>query len=182
MASLSSKFTLALLFTSFAAIGLTGIVANWLVFEKFSQLAMEQAFESYQSDVAAYIARYGSWEQAVQAEKFDQFQSHRQALAGNNPGRTPSSIPDAVNSDDLKVPPPLMIEAGRPSLRFVLLDPQGVVLMGADTYPAGETALSLLAQGKPITFNDQIVALAIPVGKPNLSDIDKGYLAAITWH
>ena len=179
MASLSSKFTLALLFTSFAAIGLTGIVANWLVFEKFSQLAMEQAFESYQSDITAYIARYGSWEQAVQAEKFDQFQSHRQTLAGNNPGRTPSSIPDAVNSDDLKVPPPLKIEAGRPSLRFVLLDPQGVVLMGADTYPEGETAPSLLAQGKPITFNDQIVALAIPVGKPNLSDIDKGYLAAI---
>src|SRR3970040_3073678 len=46
MASLSSKFTLALLFTSFAAIGLHGIADNWLVVEKLHRVGMGRAVDS----------------------------------------------------------------------------------------------------------------------------------------
>ena len=180
MASLSSRFTLALFFTSFASIALTGIVANWFALEKFSSISMEEAFERYQSDVAAYIIRYGSWEQAVKTERFGQFQRRRQALVGNIRGLSPAFMPpDNVNQDDLKLPPPLLDEEGRPPFRFVLLDPQGVVLMGANTYTEGEKAPVLLEQAKPIIVNDEVVALALPVGRPNLSDIDKSYIAAI---
>ena len=180
MASLSSRFTLALLFTSFGAIAVTGVVVYSLVFQKFSQLAMEGAFEKYQEDVSAYITQYGSWEKAVQAERFGQFQRRRMALLGLAPVDPATPVLPKVQPQNPNIPPPVLDEEGRPPFRFILLDPQGTVLMGAGTYTVGKKAPpSIIAEGRPISIHNKIVAFAIPVGKPNLSDIDKGYLAAI---
>lgn len=180
MATLSSKFTMALLFTSFGTIAVTGIVVYSLVFQKFSQLAMEDAFAKYREDVAAYIAQYGSWEKAVEAERFGQFQRRRMALLGNGPVDPHTTVFPIVPPQNPDIPPPALDEEGRPPFRFILLDPQGTVLMGAGTYSPGTKAPpSLITEGKPITLDGKVVALAIPVGQPNLSDIDKGYFAAI---
>lgn len=180
MLSLRFKFTLALLITSLAVIGVVGIVAQWMILSKFNQLAMEQAFEGFQIDIAAYISQYGSWEQAQQAERFGQFQRRRRALLGQAPEQLSSPIPDDIKSGNTNDPPPALDEAGRPPFRFVLFDPEGVILIGTDTYTEGENApASMLSQGKAITLNDQVIALAVPIGRPNLNDIDRGYLTAI---
>ncbi len=176
MLSLRIKFTLALLITSLAAIGIVGIVVQWFIFNKFSQHSMEQAFEGFQSDVVAYISQYGSWEQAQQTERFGQFERRRRALVGQTSIQRTAPLPE----DNANVPPPVLDEAGRPPFKFVLMDPQGVILMGDDTFKQGERAPpSLFSQSKPILINNLVTALAAPIGQPNLNDIDRAYFVAI---
>lgn len=141
---------------------------------------MEEAFAKYQEDVAAYVAQYGSWEKATEAERFGQFQRRRMALLGKSPVDPHTAVFPVVPPHNPDIPPPVLDEEGRPPFRFILLNPQGTILMGAGTYQPGKKAsASLIAKGKPIRLDGKIIALAIPVGRPNLNDIDKGYLAAI---
>ena len=180
MVSLRFKFTLALLVTSLIVISTVGVIAHILVLSKFSQLSMEGAFEKYQADIAAYIGQYGSWDKAQQAESFGQFERRRRAMVGDAP-RQPSPPVNATPSENsLFLPPPVLDEAGRPPFRFVLIDPQGVILQGAGTYTPGQQApAEVIANARPIKLVDKTVALALPVGKANLSDIDRSYLGAI---
>ncbi len=180
MTSLRFKFTAALLFTSFASIALVGFVAHWVVYDRFSQISMDQAFAHYQNDVTAYITQYGSWEQAQQAERFGQFQRRRQALVGNLPEQAEMRLPDIETNQDPDVPPPLLDEIKRPPFRFFLMDTQGKILMGSHIYAKGDQApANLMANTKPITINNEVVALAAPDGKANINIIDRGYLEAI---
>lgn len=179
MASLSSRFTLALLISSFSVIGVTGLIAYSLVLDRFSEIAKDQAFERFQSDIIAYILQYGSWNEAQKVERFGQFERRRRVLTGTTPGPVP---PDQQfqPAGDPRLPPPVLDEAGRPPFKFMLLDPLGKILMGTDIYNAGEQVpVKLLEQARPIILNNEIIALAVPFGQPNLNDIDRGYLAAI---
>ncbi len=183
MHTLRFKLSLALIFTSLSAVIVVGITAQSRVTVKFDQIAMERAFENFQEDVSAYIATYGSWNNAQKAERFGQFSRRRRALTGDF--RIESFHPEAdefMQHDEahLPPPPPGLDEAGRPPFRFILLDPQGKVLMGAGQYKNGELVPpAVRLKSIPIFLQEQAVALAIPLGKPNLSERDLNYLATI---
>ena len=180
MISLRFKFTLALLITSLLVIGTVGIIAHQLVLNRFSQISMEQSFERFQADIAAYIIQYGSWEQAQQVESFGQFERRRRTMVGAAARQDLAEASTELPQLNPEVPPPVLDEAGRPPFRFILLDRDGVVLLGADTYNAGEIAPpELLSQAKTILYNQKVIARAVPVGEPNLNDIDQGYMQAI---
>ena len=182
MYSLRIKLSLAFIVTSMAAVVLVGAITQWRVATKFDQMAMERAFENFQADVTAYIATYDSWGEAQKIERFGQFARRRRALVGDVPKDLsfprPQNRMGYVGSN--RPPPPVLSETGRPPFRFILLDPQGKVLMGAGIYKSGEyVSSSVRLKAIPITLEKQVMALAIPQGKPNLSHIDLGYLATI---
>jgi two-component system cell cycle response regulator len=179
--SLKVKLSLALIISSMSALTVVGIIAQWRVSARFDQMAMERAFENFQSDVAAYIDVHGSWGAAEQAEPFGRFVERRRALIGSDP-RTPF-IPQPENRirpGEQGFPPPMPPNPGPPPFRFVLLDPQGKVLLGGGKYEKGAFVPESARSGaRPIMRDSQLLAWAIPQGKPNLSTVDQHYLATI---
>lgn len=184
--SLRLKFTLALLATSAAAVASVGGMALWMMDREFDRLALEEAFDRYQGDVARYITTYGSWEVAQQAESFPDF--HRRT---RNLQPLPTHVPkfrQPPPSRERRPSPerrphsgkPLHREAGKAPFHFLLLDPEGTVLMGPTEYPVGAVAArSLQRRGIEINVDGDVVALAVPIDRPNLNDLDRAYLDAV---
>lgn len=180
--SLRFKFSLALIITSMSAVIVVGIIAQWQVSTRFDQIAMERAFENFQGDVTAYIAAYGSWDEAQKAERFGQFVRRRHTLTGPHPGEPIfSGSKDRIEPTGARSSPPMPDEPEwAPPFLFILLDPQGKVLLGGGKYEHGEfVPVSDRSGVTPIMLENQLLALAVPQGKPNLSAIDRNYLAII---
>jgi two-component system cell cycle response regulator len=116
MRSLQVKFTLALLLTSLTAVLMVGVVTRSMMLRKFNQNAMEQSFKTYQTDLQAYIATYGSWEQAQAKLPFREWMriSHRpmppgsrnQAPLFNGPAPTRSMESAGIEPDHPGTAPP----------------------------------------------------------------------------
>jgi hypothetical protein len=182
MHSLRFKFSLALIITSMSAVIVVGIIAQWRVSTRFDQMAMERAFENFQADVTGYIASYGSWDEARKIERFGQFVRRRRTLTGTHPDEPFFSGPkDRIEPAGRRLKPPMPDEPEwAPPFLFILLDPQGKVLLGGGKYEDGEfVPVSARLGVSPIMLEKQVLALAIPQGKPNLSAIDRNYLAII---
>lgn len=182
MHSFRTKFSLALIITSMSAVIVVGIIAHWRVSTRFDQMAMERAFGNFQADVTAYIASYGSWNEARQVERFGQFVRRRHELTGTHPDKLFSSGPkDRVGPAGRRLTPAMPDEPEwAPPFLFILLDPQGKVLLGGGKYEDGEfVPVSARLGVTPIMLENQLLALAIPQGKPNLSAIDRNYLTII---
>lgn len=182
MHSLRFKFSLALIITSMSAVIVVGIIAQWRVSTRFDQMAMERAFENFQADVTAYIASYGSWSEAQQVERFGQFVRRRRMPTGRPPDEPFFSGPEnRIEPAGRRLKPPMPHEPEWvPPFLFILLDPQGKALLGGGKYEDGEFVPESARLGvTPIMLENQVLALAIPQGKPNLSAIDQNYLAII---
>ncbi|TAK62466.1 diguanylate cyclase [Methylobacter sp.] len=182
MHSLRFKFSLALIITSMSAVIVVGIIAQWRVSTRFDQMAMERAFENFQADVTAYIASYGSWNEAQQVERFDRFVRRRRMPTGRPPDEPFFSGPEnRIDPAGRRLKPPMPHEPEwAPPFLFILLDPQGKVLLGGGKYEYGEFVPESARLGvTPIMLENQVLALAIPQSKPNLSAIDRNYLAII---
>ncbi|WP_217182921.1 GGDEF domain-containing protein [Methylobacter tundripaludum] len=165
-----------------SAVIVVGVVAQWRVSTRFDQMAMERSFENFQADVTAYIASYGSWNEAQQVERFGQFVRRR-----HMPTDTLSDEPffagpkSRIGPAGRRLTPPIPDEPEwAPPFLFILLDPQGKVLLGGGKYENGEfVPVSARLGASPVMLENQVLALAIPQGKPNLSAIDRNYLATI---
>lgn len=180
--SLRFKFSLALIITSMSAVIVVGIIAHWRVSTRFDQMAMERAFENFQADVTAYIASYGSWDEAQQVERFGQFVRRRHMPPGAPPDERLFSEPNSpIEPAGRRLTPPMPDEPEwAPPFLFILLDPQGKVLLGGGKYEYGAFVPESARSGvTPIMLENQVLALAIPQGKANLSAIDRNYLAII---
>ncbi len=206
MRSLRAKYTLTLLLTSLAAVALVGIIARAVLMQKFNQIVMKESFTRFQGDVTAYVGKYGSWDKAERAEPFGAFMRQRQAKMGPPPyaavGLGTSPIRAEAPMADAPPPPnaPAVPDAGgppppngdehanpsdadprhQPPFRFLLLRPDGRVLLGPDSYVKGTVAApGLRAQAMPIKVDDQVAALAVPLDEPNLNPLDQGYMTAM---
>jgi signal transduction histidine kinase/DNA-binding response OmpR family regulator len=190
MFSLKTKLTLALLVTSLGAAFIVGAVAQWKLRQKFSAVVMSQSFEAFKSDVAVYFLTYGSWENAEASEPFGEFVARRHMQAGGRGGgpRGGTLAPPPPPSGPMSMPP-LAARAGpgtprrdleTPPFRFLLLDSDGRVLLPNPPHHKGEVAPPTLRDaGMPITVGDRVVAIAVPMNTPNLSERDTAYLSAM---
>lgn len=177
--SLRTKFILALLLISLAAVGVFGLVARGLLLRDFGQLALENAFESFRMEVSAYINAYGSLDAARRAEPFQEFQErYRGAIDARIQGSPPpfrdsfppqpGSLPGAAG--DERTPP----------FKFLLLDLQNRVVLGDESYPEGETVPDALLRIRfPIVRRSKTVAWAVPLSRPSLGTLDVTYLRSI---
>ncbi|MBV9868774.1 MAG: diguanylate cyclase [Abitibacteriaceae bacterium] len=86
------------------------------------------------------------------------------SLPGAGPGAAPRSGP----GDGAQVP-----------FLFLLLDPQGKVLMGPPELRGHVALPNQRAGAEPIVVKGQVVALAVPFGQPNYSRQDREYLGAL---
>lgn len=194
--SLRTKLTLALLGTSLAAASIVGIVAQWKLRQKFSAAVMSRSFDAFKSDVAVYFTTYGSWEQGEASEPFGAFVTRRHIPAGGPrgggpPGGTlepPVPTPGPISMPPLQPGSGPEVERPRPPrpqetppFRFLLLDAQGRVLLPNPPYRKGDMAPALIRDaGMAITAGDRVVALAVPMDTPNLSERDDAYLRAMS--
>ncbi len=159
--SLRTKLILALAISSLVAVLLVGLIAKWLVLQRFNDLALQRAFSNFSQDVTQYIAKYGSWQEADAREHFTDFVKSRRP--------PPPDLPKPRPGQDL-----------RPPFRFVLIDPQGVVIHGPPTYPRDHPVdKERRAREMPIRIEQKLVAYALPLGQPNLSELDLSYLDAM---
>lgn len=163
---LRTKFTLTLLVTSLISAAIVGGIAYWLLMRDFQQTVLDQAFENFQQDVAAYLQAYGTMAEGERQEPFPLFvQRHHR-----RPEATPPGVMDG----------PGAARAGRPPFRFLLLDPGGRVIKDGGEYALGQTVPQvILKQARPISVNGKVAVLAVPLGEPNLSQQDLIYLAAM---
>lgn len=154
--SLRLKFVLALLLTSLAAISLVWAVVDARVNYKVDDLHRRHAVADFHDGVAAYLARYGSWEAGNAAQPFHAFMGERRR-------ELPPPPPDAGNPD--QGPPPPDREEEGPRYHFILADAQYHVLLGAGTYHPGQSLpASAREHALPVEVNGQIAAYVSPEG------------------
>lgn len=195
MFSLRTKLTVALLVTGLAAASIVGAVAEWMLWQKFSTAIMTRSFESFQGDVAAYFTTYGTFENGMAAQPFGEFVTQRHQNGQGPRGVGPRGLGAPLNP---LLPPPnggpprggprgerggrrgATDEPEQPPFRFLLLNPDGRVLLPNPPYQPGEMApANLRASGLPIKAGGREVAIAVPLDTPNLSEQDGAYLAAM---
>nr|WP_298143848.1 diguanylate cyclase [uncultured Pseudomonas sp.] len=165
---LRAKLTITLLLISLASSALVGGVAYWLLMDDFRQSILDDAFGKFRDDVAAYIERYGSWQQAVASEPFPRFVEHR-----NRPAPGPRGEPPAREESFFE-------RRERPPFKFLLLDPEGRVLKPGGDFQYGEQfPVKRLGEAFPVLLQGRLVAQAVPLGEPNLSPQDLLYLSAM---
>jgi two-component system cell cycle response regulator len=193
--SLRFKFVLALLFSSLASVALVGGVAYFQLIDKFDSLRRQQASMHFKGAVTDYLTRYGgNWQAANAAMPFRQFMEQQGPSVGARPrpprpdgppeGRPPGP-PDERRSGPQDLGPPGGGPDGprrgaEPPFKFILLDAQYRVLLGAGEYAHDSVApAELQRDAVPIVINDKVEAYIAPQGvlAPGKQDIE--YLAAM---
>lgn len=79
---LRTRITLSMLVTSLLALGVVGVIANQRLMSKFSDEFAQASTRNFRADVAGYIGKWGSWENAVAHEDFRSFAEHRRDRQG----------------------------------------------------------------------------------------------------
>ncbi|WP_068829412.1 GGDEF domain-containing protein [Pseudomonas sp. BMS12] len=165
---LRAKLTITLLLISLASSAMVGGIAYWMLMRDFRQAVLEDSFGKFHGDVAAYIERYGSWQQAERSEPFPRFVEWRHRPQPGQFGEPP------IRRDSF------FERRARPAFKFLLLDPEGRVIKPGGGFQRDDIfPEERLNEAKPVELHGQLVALAVPLGDPNLSPQDLLYLSAM---
>ncbi len=168
--NLRAKLTITLLITGLATAATVGGVAYWMLMRDFRQSALNEAFDNFSGEIVRYISTYGSWNQASRQEPFHRFVTRTRVPVQAQPGKNAFHPPPDVTID----------RGGAPPFLFMILDPQGKVLKPAEGYQTGQYVSDRVRENAlPIWINNEVEVLASPIGHPNLTQRDKGYLAAM---
>ncbi len=169
--SLRGKLTVALLLVSLLTALAVGGTAYWMLMQDFNSTVREIAFANFQKDVQAYIGEYGSWGNASRNEHFGEYMARHR-----NP--SPPSLREGLGTAMMPRPgtPLGAIPNRNPPFRFMLLDPQGHVLLGERRLEGKPVDEAILQKARPISVNGKVEVLAVPIGSPQLSVQDKAYL------
>ncbi|HEX5338565.1 MAG TPA: diguanylate cyclase [Gallionella sp.] len=167
--SLRAKLTAMLLFASLTAALAVGGTAYWMLMQDFNASVREHAFKDFQADMQAYLGEYGSWNNARRNEPFHEFAMRRREMSGTYmPQQGGGNI-----SPDGKHPAIPLRDA---PFHFLLLDPQGRVLLPTDGYRSGQqVAPEVVREARPISVRGKVEVLAVPLGSPQLSEQDEAY-------
>ena len=199
--SLSAKLTLCLLATTLTSSAIVGGMAYMRLMQKFDALVMQESMRRFNADVSDYFRAYGSWEEGERREGFRAFTERRNALLGRPlgekigpgikphksppppppalPGLTPDSLMLGPVAEDAPRPLPPN-PAQRPPFHFQLFDADFHSLRNLSPYKVGDPIRESDKKNlHPIESDGRIVAHFLPDGKPNYSDLDLGYLAAM---
>lgn len=161
------KLVLALLLTSLAAVALVGGLSYVRVSQRLDSLRAEQAEHHFRSQVAAYLARYGSWQQGQAQLPFHQFMGRR-GPPGEGPNGPPRPDEGGPRSGE-EVP-----------YRFILTDADYRVLLGGGRYEDGHPLpLAARAQARPVYEQGRIVAYVSAEGVLAPSAAERQFLATL---
>ena len=179
MLSVRFKFTLVLIITSFAAIATVGALARWLTVAQFNDAVVERAFGRFSGEAIRYFDEHGSWEAGQATESFHAFRARTRPHAlGPRPeppgGRRPPPSSGPPTEQGRRFGP------GGPPPPFFLVDRAGTVLLGlAGKEPGDKIAPDVLDRALPIVRGDSLIALAIALERPALTELEERYLDSI---
>ncbi|HEX8979932.1 MAG TPA: diguanylate cyclase [Parasulfuritortus sp.] len=180
--SLRAKLVAVMLFASLAAALAVGGTAYRLLMRDFDARMREHAFANFEVDMEAYLGQYGSWDNARRSESFQEFVLRRKRELGLPPAPDkalepsgPAGRPDAGPPDG----PPAIRRQG-PPFRFLLIDPQGRVLLSNGNFREGQVVgLDIRALAHPIRVNGKVEVMAVPLGNPQLTPRDRAYIEIV---
>lgn len=164
MRSLAWKLMLAFLAISLTGAALASIFARWITVQEFDRLVLEQAQNTFLSEVTTYYQTRGSWIGVT--DYFRQRAESRQP-----PPREPDKPPSQ--------PPQTAGGAGQPpQVPVILIDQNGYVLHPVPPYRLGDyVPPKKLAPGKPVKIGDQVVGTILATGAaPPLDVREQQYL------
>ncbi len=160
MHSLAWKLMLAFLVISLTGAALASLFARWITVREFDRLVLEQAENSFMSEVTAYYQAHGSW--AGVTEYFRQRAESRQT-SPQEPGKPPARPPENAGG----APQPAGDAQQPPQVPVILIDRDGTVLHPVPPYRLGDIVPpALLVQGKPVKIGDQVVGTILATGAP----------------
>ena len=137
---MQSKLTISYVILGCLTCAIMAIALNLLVRGEFEKDALHDSFETYRTELAAFVGRYGSLDKGLAQEPFDAFV--RRLHAGERLGRA---------------------WAG-PAYRFLGLDSNGVVVLPAGGYAVGDTAPeAVLHEARTIEVDGRVAAYASTV-------------------
>ncbi|MEM9151952.1 MAG: diguanylate cyclase, partial [Cyanobacteria bacterium P01_F01_bin.3] len=181
----------ALLVTSLTAVTMVSAISRWFVFQNLNQAVLDISFGVFQEDVKAYFETYGSWDEGQDVEPFDEFIQRRRPVGRalhpppqlhRLPRLSEHVLPGPGHPPGLPpLPDPAIAEIEQPPFTFLLLDAAtDRILLGPDDFTSDqEIPNRLFEQREPIFIGGQPVAIAVPLGTPNLNQLDKRYLASL---
>nr|WP_295776669.1 GGDEF domain-containing protein [Rhodoferax sp.] len=185
--SLRLKFVLALLFSSLASVAMVGGMAYMQLTSKFDSLRRQQVSMHFKSAVTDYLTKYGNWQAASAVMPFRQFMDQQGPANGQQQRPPPQEQQQRPDGPDDGPPGPPdggpaggQRRGGEPQFRFILLDAQYRVLLGAGEYEHNSLAPSDMQRDAiPIVINDKVEAYISPQGVLALGKQDIEYLAAM---
>lgn len=161
------KLTLVFLVVGLLSTGTVGFVAHMMVMRDFQLEARKNAFARFQQDFAQFIQIEPNWRQGVDEEKFTRF-------VVNRLNRRPP--PEFINP----VGPTGIDRHLTPPFRFMVVDPDGVVIKGAEDFSKGTVVPdSVMSKAVPIEVDGVVVAYASLIGDVSLTEQDRHYLNAV---
>ncbi|MFA9215827.1 MAG: diguanylate cyclase [Sphingomonadaceae bacterium] len=205
--SLRVKLMLAMLLSGLSAVALVGGIAYVGVISKVDAIRRQQAAEHFYSNMSAYLQRYGSWDAANQAERFDVFVRRNASSAAqtgtgiaplpaddgpaSRPGRPDGAAGQRPPPEDMpgqRLPPeegtgqpplPLGEERGETPFRFIVADADFRVLLGAGRYRRGEPVpAAARVKMQAISADGRVLAYVSSDGVQTPNKQERQYLAA----
>jgi len=164
--SLRLKLTLALMLTGLTSVALVGGTAYVQLQHKFESLPARQASEHFRGRVGNYIERYGSLTPGAGAPDFREFMRPRHGRDAEPPPREPGGR---------EGPPPERDHP--PPFRFILVDADYRVVMGAGIYRDGEPLPAEARKGLlPVMVDGQVRAFVSTEGVLTPGPDDLAYM------
>lgn len=166
--SLTFKLVLAFIAVSVAGVMLSTLFARWVILREFNRLVAERVESTFVADVQSYYEVTGSW-QGVEI-----FLRTRMPMPFMPPGQ------EMMRRQMLKRG--RMREMMMPPV-FALADRNGVVVLPAGPYQAGERVeVEVLQQGIQIMVDGEVVGTVLPTGlAPEMAPQEVRYLTRINY-
>jgi diguanylate cyclase (GGDEF)-like protein len=177
--SLRTKLTVALLLMGLAAISFVGLTARTVMLTRFDEFVVDRAVEGFLRQAEEYYREYGSWEAAAASESF--FDFTRRTAQRPAPVRPPQ--PGAVAPDRDERPDGS--QAGQFALGgeappFAITNREGEALVPLAGLEVGDrVAADRLPLARPIMDEGVEIALAVPLHRPVLTELEERYLSAM---
>jgi len=166
--SLTFKLVVAFSLVSIAGVALSTLFARWVILREFDRLVVERAENTFVAGVQSYYEATGSW-QGV--EVF--LNARRPFFVVLPPGQDMMHRQMARRGQMHEPVPPV----------FALADQDGVIIVPAGQYQAGErVGADVLRQGIQVLVDGQVVGTVLPTGRaPEMVPQEIRYLARISY-
>jgi two-component system sensor histidine kinase BaeS len=173
--SITVKLILAFLAVSILVVALASGITYYLTVREFKQLVFNQARDRFVADATLYYQVFGSWQGALT------YFNIRDSFPGpGGPGPEAPAGTGIIQGQTAQVQgfQGQTVQGRAASFSFLLADAKGTVIVPVGSYSAGEVIpASKLAQGTPVTVNNQLVGTVLVQGSaPPLGGLEKQYL------
>lgn len=180
LSSIRYKVTLALLFAGLFSIATVGLLSRSIMLDRFNDLVVAEASKGFVDEATSYYRAYGSWQRARSTESFFDFvrRTRPQKFEANNRRPAQQRQENASRAETGETPPRSLGFGGGPP-PFIVTDELGRVELALfEGYEVGElVSQELVDRAVPITLGEEVIGLAVPEQRFEISALEARYLS-----